>query len=423
MRSYAAVLVTATALLSPGTLTAPPAGACTNPAPARAPVSAQPQAQRILDPGSVWPHSTGAGVLVAVVDSGVDIDHPQLRAPGLVLRGQDFHLVGDLPGSFDCVSHGTAVASIIAAQPIEGIGFAGLAPGARILPVRVSERDVTDRGSAEAIDPAVLARGIWYAADQGAKVINLSVAGAADHAYVRDAIAYARSKDALVVAAAGNSSQGGAEQLAYPAGYDGVLGVGAVDRSGTRLPGSQVGRHVDLVAPGGEVLAATRAGGHQYWEGTSFATPFVSATAALVRSAWPHLSADEVAERLMATATPAPGGPGSTAYGAGLVNPYRAVTDGLSSSPARVMPPVDRRPVDPEVARVAAWWQTTGGTGRRALVAAVVTVVLALIVALVLTAARRGRWRARLTESLPARPVLDDTPEHLFVLPPPPAER
>ena len=321
-------------------LMSPPAGACSNPAPAHPVLTERPWAQRMLDPAAVWPVSTGKGVTVAVIDSGVDADHPQLRPRGAVLRGEDFHLQGELPGSFDCDSHGTAVASIVAGRSVRGVGFAGIAPGATILPVRVSDRGVTDSGAVEAIDPVVLARGIWYAVDHGATVINLSLAGSGDHPLIRDAVANAVQHDVLVVAATGNGQRGRAAQRSYPAAYEGVLGVGAVDENGQRLPASQIGPQVDLVAPGARVLAATRAGGHQYWQGTSFAAPFVAATAALVRSAWPKLTAAQVAERILATATPAPGGKGSREYGAGLVNPYRAVTDGLTSAAPAAVPPL-----------------------------------------------------------------------------------
>jgi type VII secretion-associated serine protease mycosin len=335
----------------------------------------------------------------------VDADHPQLRARGAVLRGEDFHLVGDLPGDFDCDSHGTAVASIIAARPVAGVGFAGLAPGATILPVRVSDRGYTDTGGVAMIDPAVLARGIWYAADNGAKVINLSLAGAGDDSLIRDAVAHAVEQDVLVVAAAGNGQQGDTPQRSYPAAYPGVLGVGAVDEAGVRLPGSQIGPHVDLVAPGGEVLAATRAGGHQYWQGTSFAAPFVAATAALVRSAWPRLSAAEVAARILATATPAPGGRNSAAYGAGLVNPYRAVTDDLSSSAPAVVPPLRVSAPPPAPPPLPAM---------RILGIAVAVVATLLLIALVATRGRRAGWQVRRAPAPMDRPAAVEVPDRLF---------
>ncbi|MEU6642743.1 type VII secretion-associated serine protease mycosin [Saccharomonospora sp. NPDC046836] len=402
---------------------APPPGACANPDPASPSVSELPWAQRTLDAHAVRQQATGSGVVVAVVDSGVDGDHPQLGKAGKVLRGQDFFLVGDLPGSFDCVSHGTAVASIIAAQPADGVGFTGLAPDTTILPVRVSESDATGEGGTQAIDPEVLARGIWYAADNGADVINLSVAGSLDNRFVRDAVRHAQAKDVVVVAAVGNAQEGTTPgPPTYPAGYDGVLGVGAVDMTGARLPSSQIGPQVDIVAPGGGVLAAARVGGHQYHDGTSFAAPFVAATAALVRSVWPELSAEQVVERILATATPAPGGRDSAAYGAGLVNPYRAVTDGLVDAPPASVPPVERPVADAAELRAAAWWDGSTSTSRVAAVVTVAAAVLGAVAAFVLMRGRRTRWQPRRAALPPAEPVRDELPDEMFLVPPPPAD-
>ncbi|RBM22237.1 type VII secretion-associated serine protease mycosin [Prauserella sp. PE36] len=424
-RLVAAVVALAAAAVggNPGMATAaPPPGACGRTEPASPVVTELPWAQRTLDAQAVRRHGTGAGVVVAVIDSGVDSDHPQLRQPGKVQRGQDFFLVGDLPGSFDCVSHGTGVAGIIAAAPTPGIGFAGLAPDATILPVRVSESDTTD-GAAQAIDPEVLARGIWYAADHGADVINLSVAGGLDNHYVRDAIRHAVNKDVVVVAAAGNAQEGAAPGgPTYPAGYDGVLGVGAVDMAGNRLPSSQIGPQVDLVAPGGGVLSTMRAGGHGYRDGTSYAAPFVSATAALVRSKWPDLSAEEVVRRVLATATPAPGGRDSAAYGAGMVNPYRALTDGLSTEEPAALPAVQRPVPDPDEMRLATWWEDSTSNARLVAILTVTTAVLGALAAVVLVRGRRTRWRPRRAALPPAEPVRDDLPDEMFLVPPPPAE-
>lgn len=396
------LLLAAALSAGPLPLAAPPAGTCTNPEPPHPVVAAEPWAQRALAPASVWPFSTGTGVTVAVVDSGVDSDHPQLRPRGAVLRGADFHLIGDLPGDFDCDSHGTAVASIIAARVVPGVGFVGLAPGATILPVRVSDRGYTEGGGVEMIDPEVLARGIWYAVDNGADVLNLSLAGAGDNPLIRDAVAHAVEKDVVVVAAAGNGQEGTTQQRSYPAAYEGVLGVGAVDESGQRLTSSQIGPQVDLVAPGGRVLAATSAGGHQYWQGTSFAAPFVAATAALVRSAWPGLTARQVADRLIATATPAPGGLGSAAYGAGLINPYRAVTDDLVAALPEAVPPLRPDPPEPAPAPFPAL---------RILGFAVLAAVLLAAAAAL---AGHRRWQPRRAAPIPDRSATADVPEHLF---------
>lgn len=422
---FAAAFLASTAVAIPADAAAvpPPPGACNNASRPSSPASELPWAQRTLSPRTVWPHSTGKGVTVAVVDSGVDSDHPQLRQPGKVRRGQDFYLVGDLPGRFDCASHGTAVASLIGAAPATGIGFAGLAKDASVLPVRISEGGQTE-DEAEAIDPLVLARGIWYAAESGADVINLSVAGSTNNRYVRDAIRHARNKDALVVAAAGNAQQSPLPgPSSYPAGYDGVLGVGAVDQNGTRLQSSQIGPQVDLVAPGGAVLAAVRVSGHQYVEGTSFAAPFVSATAALVRAKWPELSAAEVADRLRATATPAPGGQGSPAYGAGMVNPYRAVTDSLVEMAPAALPKVQPTPPDPAQLRRAAVSEANTSQARTLAVFTVAAGTVCVLAALTVVGARRAGWRPRRSTPAPADPARDELPEELFVIPPPESER
>jgi subtilisin family serine protease len=153
-----------------------------------------------------------------VIDSGVDRRHPQLS--GRVLAGTDYLDPGD-DGTRDCAGHGTGVASVIAAAPRAGVAFRGLAPGARILPVRVSEQQVVDgRESGRTVSAAVFARAIRWAVDQGADVLNLSVVLYADDPAVRAAVAYAAERDVVVVAAAGNLHAEG-DPRPYPAAYAG----------------------------------------------------------------------------------------------------------------------------------------------------------------------------------------------------------
>jgi membrane-anchored mycosin MYCP len=396
---------------------APPDGVCHDPDPGRPTVAEQPWAQQALDPRLVWQHSRGAGVTVAVIDSGVDVDHPQLRRRGKVLAGKDFFEGKDLPGNFDCVSHGTGVAGIIAADPVAGVGFHGIAPDARILPVRISAQDIADNGQSLRIDLDVLAAGIRYAVDSGARVINLSISGYADFPAIRSAVGYAVSRDVLVVAAAGNGQQDGAGELpSFPAAYEGVLGVGAIDIDGARTSTSQVGPYVDLVAPGDGVLTTTRVAGHAYATGTSYAAPFVSATAALVRAARPDLTAPQVAQRLIATASPARGGSGSHAYGAGVVNPYRAVTDGMDLSEPAALPAHVPTPPDQAALAEAAWHDRAGTVAGWATAVILATIVLAVLVAVVLPRGRRRRWRAAMAAPLPARPTLVEPPEQMFLV-------
>lgn len=389
-------VVSATSAAGPA-LAAPPPGACSNQSlePAHPVDRLLPWAQQLLAPQRAWPFSTGAGVTVAVIDSGVDADHPQLRRRGKVLPGRDFFLQGKLRGNYDCISHGTGVAGIIAADSAAGVGFEGIAPSARILPVRVTERDIGNSGQSETINENILAQGIVYAVDHGARVINLSMAGTRDQKVVRKAIAYAVKRDVVVVAATGNQQPTTGPGLpSYPAQYPGVIGVGAIDNSGARLAASQVGDYVDLVAPGQSVLAPTRVGGHAYQAGTSFAAPFVAGTAALVRSAWPKLSAAEVAQRLIATANPARGGHGSREYGAGIVDPYRAVTEGMNLAAPQRLPSAVAAPPDQHALAVAAWWRSRGTAARATAALAIASTAVVTLICVLLTIGRRRRWTA-----------------------------
>ncbi|HEX5742029.1 MAG TPA: type VII secretion-associated serine protease mycosin, partial [Pilimelia sp.] len=381
-------LLAATAVALVGVVGGPPAPARAACVPDRAPLTVAATASwdsQALGPERVAAFADGGGVRVAVLDSGVDGGHPQLR--GRVLRGRDF-LGGAGGGSVDCVGHGTAVAGIIAAAPQPGSAVRGLAPAAEVLPVRVTEQRRVDGAVTGATSaPGRLAAAIRWAVGHGADVLNLSLVLGRDDPAVRAAVAYAVRADVVVVAAAGNAHESG-DPMPYPAAYPGVLGVGAIRPDGQRVAASQVGAYVDVVAPGDGVLAAWP-GGYATVGGTSFATPFVAATAALVRQRWPALPAAEVARRVVATADPAAGG--RAAYGAGVLNPYRAVTED-EPPPRRPAPAVlpDERP-DP---RAAATARARAGRARQALTVAGVgagAVGAALLAALVVPrGARRG---------------------------------
>lgn len=368
-----------------GTALAP---TCPNPpAPAQT-VAEVPWPQRRYAPERITPLATGAGVTVAVIDSGVDSGHPQLR--GRVERGADLLDPGG-DGTVDCAEHGTAVAGIVAAVPRRGAGLRGLAPEARIMPVRVSERRLDDDGDDRTVTATQFAQAVRWAVRHGADVLNLSVVLYEDHPAVRAAIQFAVDRDVVVVAAVGNRHRDG-DPTPYPAAYPGVLGVGAIGPDGARADFSQVGPYVDVVAPGVEVLTAVPGGGHRLRSGTSYAVPFVSATAALLREYRPDLSARQVMERLLATADPAPGGERSDEYGYGVVNPYRAVaeTPAVSAPKASAAAPVR---LDP--AAVAAQ-ERRGAARERSLWFAAATglvVAVAGLVAVVLPRGARRRWR------------------------------
>lgn len=326
---------------APATRAAAAPGCGATPAPTvgapTAPVDGTPWPQLRYEPQRLAGIADGDGVVVAVLDSGVDA--VAARLAGRVLPGTDELDGGD--GRLDCVGHGTAVASIIGAEPGTGAdaAFAGLAPGALILPVRVTEReDVGDGATGRAGTVPQLAIAIRWAVGHGAKVLNLSLVVYQDAPVLREAIADAVRHDVVVVAAVGNGHRsgpdatvdgpsGGSDATPYPAAYPGVIGVGSIGADGQRSATSPVGPFVDIVAPGSAVPALARDGQLAAFDGSSFAAPFVSATVALIRQERPDLHADQIMSRLFDSADPSPDGPGSPGYGVGILNPYRAVTE------------------------------------------------------------------------------------------------
>ena len=252
-----------------------------------------PWQQKWLAPERVWPLATGAGQTVAVIDSGVDGTHPQLA--GHVLAG--FDVLRNAPDdNVDCISHGTAVASLIAARRSDEVGFHGLAPGAQILPVRVTDVDpASDPTGPKQPTAKALATAIAWAVAHDATVIDVSPALTVDDPQLRAAVEQARQAGIVVVAAVGDQHNPAyaTDPPTYPAAYPGVIGVGAVGIGFTRTGNSNVGPYVRVTAPGDATLAATRQSGYQDWTGTSIAAATVAGTAALVRQAWPGLGPDD----------------------------------------------------------------------------------------------------------------------------------
>ena len=281
---------------------------------------------QIINAYEVWNISTGQNVLVAVVDSGSgpNADLTVNLSPGRsIIRGRS----SDNSNDIDPIGHGTHVAGIIAAQANNDIGVAGVAPHAKILPIRVL--DAYGDGS-----EADVALAIRYAVDAGARVINLSLGGFGQSEQLKTAIQYAADKNVLVVAAAGNAGPNAG--ITYPAGNDLTLAVTATDQTMTSPSFAQRGSYIDIAAPGIGICSTVRIGsradasracataGEPYvtMSGTSMAAAFVSGVAALVIAANPTLTAIQVREVIVATATDI-GEPGiDNTFGAGLVNVY-----------------------------------------------------------------------------------------------------
>jgi type VII secretion-associated serine protease mycosin len=266
---------------------------------------------------TAWSESAGAGVIVAVVDSGVDGTHPDLV--GQVLPGVDL-VDGSTDGRVDPVGHGTSVAALIAGRADDANGVVGLAHRAKILPVRVLDQD--NRYD----DALVVARGVQWAVDHGAQVINLSLGGANYSPALADALDYAFARDVVVVACTGNVLPGGPTDVWYPAREPGVVAVAGLARGDDVLwTNSITGRPTVLVAPAADLRSARPAGGHWRVQGTSFAAPLVSATAALVRAKWPRMSAANVVQRLTSTARDLGPAGRDERFGFGAVDPVAAL--------------------------------------------------------------------------------------------------
>ena len=276
----------------------------------------------------VWTTTTGQDVIVAVVDSGSG-PHPDLAEN--LLPGRS--IIGTVESQdgrdIDASGHGTHVAGIIAAVANNGIGGSGVAPNAKILPIQVLDQ----AGQGDARD---VAAGVRFAADNGARVINLSLGGATESSSLTQAITYANDKGVLVVAAAGNG--GAADKPKWPASLDLTLAVTAVDQANNATPFDQRGDYIDIAAPGSNILSTSR-GIYKpdkclsdeprmcFESGTSMAAGFVAGAAALLFAAEPRVTNAQVRDILLRTATDI-GEPGrDVTFGAGLINMVAALAE------------------------------------------------------------------------------------------------
>ncbi|MGC0337457.1 membrane-anchored mycosin MYCP [Streptomyces sp. SLBN-8D4] len=281
----------------------------------------------VLD--QLWQDTKGKGVKVAVIDTGVDTVNAQLK--GAVANGTDYLHKGGTGKTDPTVGHGTKVAGIIAARKLDGTGFVGLAPEATIIPIRQND----DKGSGNV---GTMIKAIKYAADAGAKVINISQDTASKmdpvvDAGFRQAVKYAQDQDALIVAAAGNDGADGKVKETFPAAYPGVLAVAASDRNNARAPFSQSGPFVGVAAPGIDMVSTVPVGGNCVDQGTSFAAPYVSGVAALIRAKHPDWNYKQVITQIEQTADRTKAGRDDF-VGWGVIDPAAAVNDDTTTPSA-----------------------------------------------------------------------------------------
>ncbi|MFB7526722.1 type VII secretion-associated serine protease mycosin [Streptomyces sp. NPDC056178] len=294
----------------------------------------------VMKADQMWKSSTGENVKVAVIDTGVDSRNPDLF--GQVLKGLD--LAHESPGDerVDYNGHGTSMAGLIAGTGKSGGGDGafGLAPGAKILPIRLRDDAGKVNGATGSVNFSEdVSAGIRFAVDNGAKVINISQGDETGSQELSDAVKYAIGKGSLVFAAVGNSGNKD-NGLEYPAATPGVIGVGALDRDIEKTEESQYGAQVDLSAPGIDMVHACT-GGTQLCKshGTSDATAIASASAALIWSKHPDWTNNQVLRVMLNTA----GGPTSGAkrndyVGYGCVRPRIALKTPGDPGPADVYP-------------------------------------------------------------------------------------
>jgi membrane-anchored mycosin MYCP len=295
-----------------------------------------------------WEVSKGAGVKVAVIDSGVDGDHPDLK--GAIAGGHDVSGAGTPDGQKSIGAkpeHGTLVATMLAgrghqppppkkpkasAKPsptpspskTNPDGIMGVAPEAQILAVSTWLGSENPGGKS---DQDQIPEAVRWAVDNGAKVINISL-GSTSPEWPQSwdaAFLYAEQKDVVIVAAAGNRV-GGNIQVGAPATIPGVLTVAGLDRSGiASVDSSSQGISIGVAAPAEDLAGGLPGGSYAEWAGTSGATPIVSGVAALIRSKWPEMSAEQVINRIVSTAKDA-GAPGKDPlYGFGMLNAEAAL--------------------------------------------------------------------------------------------------
>ncbi|MCM4084249.1 S8 family serine peptidase [Paractinoplanes hotanensis] len=343
---------------------------------------AAPWAVRRVAPQAVWPLTRGAGVLVAVVDTGVSATAGALA--GAVRRGAD--VAGPGTGDRDCAGRGTALAGIVAARPMAGSGFVGVAPAATVFPVRI----VDGRGK---VGTNAIARGIRKATEAGADVILVGTGTAHPDDTLRSAVRAAVERDVVVVASVSDDEPVGVAQRPapwYPAADEDVLAVGGVGTDGAPTEASPAEAGVDLLAPAAGAVSIGPSGtGHYTVGGPAVAAAHVAGAAVLVRAYHPQLTQAEVRRRLELTAEHPRGGGPAPGVGYGTLDLYEAVAAlQLGEEPLPGTPPpmtIMAEPPRPDPAVAASVFVA---------VATVTAAAFGYVSARVIHWGRRRRWRS-----------------------------
>jgi subtilisin family serine protease len=291
---------------------------------------------------TAWNYSTGSGVVIAILDTGVDGTHPDLATQ--MVPGWNFY--NNNSNTADSNGHGTAVAGTAAAATNNGVGVASVAGGAKIMPVVIADPSAYAYWS-------TVAQGITWAADHGARVESLSYVGASASSTIQSAASYLRSKGGVLYVAAGNT---GAIDNTPPTSL--MMVVSALQQGDTLASFSTYGSFVDISAPGNNIITTAMGGGYWNCWGTSFATPIVAATAALILSERPDFTPDQVDSTLESTAKDLGATGYDIYYGYGEVNAAAALQQAAS---VPVAPAPDTTPPTAAIASPASG-ATVAGT-------------------------------------------------------------
>lgn len=272
---------------------------------------------------TAWDTTNGNGVVIAILDTGVNSSHPDLASN--IVPG--WNIYDNNANTSDVHGHGTGVAGTAAMVGNNGTGSTGVAWGAKIMPVRISAPDGYAYWS-------TVAQGVYWAADNGAKVVNISYNGVSGSSTVQSAAQYLRNKGGVVVVAAGNS--GGLESIAA---NDALLTVSATDSNDARASFSSYGDYVDLAAPGVSIYSTTSAGSYANWSGTSFSSPVTAGVVALMMSANSKLGSADIERILKSTAVDLGSAGADPYFGAGRVDAAKAVATAKSTVTADTQSP------------------------------------------------------------------------------------